>query len=239
MKALVWKVEKCKSGCIQAQSMSWLISSHLIHVSAFINPETGHLVLLDENGGVVQDSTKIIYPGSGSNAWWDCKQLLRQMEDTIQIFEAAHPGKQSLFSIFDQSSVHASLPDDALKAFKMNQSDGGKQWKQLLQLFFLVLTISLFSSMDDALLIPKRFRSMPLHASSSWHVSITYMPSTSCSPSISHAYYLMPNDLIPCLSLIIYTLLVICTPCLFRIIYIHTPYAFHTLTMLFLVYKRL
>ena len=29
---------------------------------------------------------------------------------------------------------------------------------------------------------------MPLHASSSWHLSITYMPSTPCSPSLSHAY---------------------------------------------------
>ena len=109
----------------------------------------------------------------------------------------------------------------------------------VLRFFFLVLTISLFSSMDGTPLVPKCFRSMPLHASSSWHVSITYMPPTSCSPFLSYAYYLMPNDLFPCLSLIIYTLFVLCPPCLFRIIYIHTPYAFHTLTMLSLVYKRL
>jgi len=32
--------------------------------------------------------------------------------------------------IFDQSSTHASLPPDALKAFEMNKSDGGKQCKQ-------------------------------------------------------------------------------------------------------------
>ena len=31
---------------------------------------------------------------------------------------------------FDQSSAHASLPPDALRAFKMNKSNGGKQWKQ-------------------------------------------------------------------------------------------------------------
>src|SRR6266545_8337194 len=98
----------------------------LIHVSAFINPETGHLTLLDEKGDVAQDSTKIIYPGSGGDPWWDSAQLLTQMEGAIQIFEAAHPGKQGLF-IFDQSSAHASLPPDALKAFEMNKSDGGKQ----------------------------------------------------------------------------------------------------------------
>lgn len=55
----------------------------LIHVSAFINPENSHLILLDEKGDVVRDSTKIIYPGSGGDAWWDCEQLLKQMEEAI------------------------------------------------------------------------------------------------------------------------------------------------------------
>ena len=32
--------------------------------------------------------------------------------------------------IFDNSSAHASLPPDALRAFDMNKGDGGKQWKQ-------------------------------------------------------------------------------------------------------------
>ena len=48
------------------------------------------------------------------------------MKDAIEIFEAAHPDKQALF-VFDQSSAHASLPPDTLKAFDMNKSDGGKQ----------------------------------------------------------------------------------------------------------------
>jgi hypothetical protein len=51
------------------------------------------------------------------------------MVDAIDIFEAAHPNKQSLF-IFDQSSAHASLPPNALRAFEMNKSDGGKQCVQ-------------------------------------------------------------------------------------------------------------
>ncbi|KAJ3553708.1 hypothetical protein NP233_g12583 [Leucocoprinus birnbaumii] len=32
--------------------------------------------------------------------------------------------------MFDQSSAHASLPPDALKAFEMNKSNGGKQRRQ-------------------------------------------------------------------------------------------------------------
>jgi len=52
-----------------------------------------------------------------------------QITSTIEIFETAHPNCQALF-IFDQSSAHASLPPDALKAFEMNKSNGGKQCKQ-------------------------------------------------------------------------------------------------------------
>jgi hypothetical protein len=42
------------------------------------------------------------------------------------VFEKAHPNCITLF-IFDQSSAHASLGSDALKAFEINKSDGGKQ----------------------------------------------------------------------------------------------------------------
>jgi hypothetical protein len=52
-----------------------------------------------------------------------------QIKSAIEIFEAAHPDCQALF-IFDQSSAHASLAPDALCAFEMNKSDGGKQQKQ-------------------------------------------------------------------------------------------------------------
>jgi hypothetical protein len=44
-------------------------------------------------------------------------------------FEEAHPGCQALF-VFDQSSAHAALPSDALKAFEMNKSNGGAQRRQ-------------------------------------------------------------------------------------------------------------
>ena len=101
----------------------------LIHVSDFINEEDGRLILLDETGQKIRDARKIIYPGSNGDPWWDNKQLMEQVTSAIEIFEAAHPDCQSLF-IFDQSSAHASLPDDALKSFEMNKSDGGAQRKQ-------------------------------------------------------------------------------------------------------------
>lgn len=48
------------------------------------------------------------------------------MKGAIVIFNHRNPDCQALF-VLDQSSNHVSLPPDALKAFKMNKSDGGKQ----------------------------------------------------------------------------------------------------------------
>jgi len=104
----------------------------LIHVSDFINSASGRLVIQESDGTISQDARVVIYPGSNGDAWWDTEQLLRQVKDAIQIFEVAHVGKEALF-IFDQSSAHASLPPDALKAFEMNRSNGGKQRKQRTQ----------------------------------------------------------------------------------------------------------
>ncbi len=101
----------------------------LIHVSDFINSETGRLVLRDSDGNIIRDAHKIIFPDSNADPWWDNGQLMTQVKSAIKIFETAHPGCQAVF-VFDQSSVHASLPPDALHAFDMNKSNGGKQRKQ-------------------------------------------------------------------------------------------------------------
>jgi len=69
---------------------------------------------------------KIIYHSAGGNPWWDCKQLLDHIEQSVSIFEEAFPTKQALV-IFDNSSAHNSLSHNALKAFEMNKSNGSKQ----------------------------------------------------------------------------------------------------------------
>ena len=86
-------------------------------------------MLLDADGKIIEDAQVIIYPGSNGDPWWDTKQLLAQIKSAIQIFDKAHPDCQALF-VFNQSLAHASLPPDALKAFEMNKSNGGKQRKQ-------------------------------------------------------------------------------------------------------------
>lgn len=98
----------------------------MIHISDFVNEATGRLVLRNANGDIIKDARKVIYPGSNGDAWWDHTQLLDQVNTAIQIFKEAHPDCQALF-IFDQSSAHASLAPDALRAFEMNKTNGGKQ----------------------------------------------------------------------------------------------------------------
>jgi hypothetical protein len=102
----------------------------LIHVSDFINKEDGRLVLRGPDGTISKDARKIIYPGANGDVWWTHENLLEQMSFAIQIHDEANgPDCQALF-IFDNSSAHASLPPDGLKAFDMNKSNGGKQRKQ-------------------------------------------------------------------------------------------------------------
>jgi hypothetical protein len=85
--------------------------------------------MYNEEGGIIKDTRTIIYPGVGSDPWWEHTQLLVQVDKAITIFEEAHPGYEALF-IFDQSLAHTSLRPDALHMFDMNKSNGGKQRKQ-------------------------------------------------------------------------------------------------------------
>jgi hypothetical protein len=101
----------------------------LIHISDWINEDDGQLVNHNSNGKVVRDAQKIIYPGSNGDAWWNCAQLIEQTKIAIDIFNKSHPDCQALF-IFNNSSAHASLPPDALKAFEINKLEGGKRRHQ-------------------------------------------------------------------------------------------------------------
>jgi len=101
----------------------------LIHISDFIEEENGHLIVHNQQGVVVKDACCIMYPGAGGDQWWDHMQLLTQVDWAIDIFEEVHPKCIMLF-LFDHLSVHTSLGPDALCAFDMTKSNGGKQRKQ-------------------------------------------------------------------------------------------------------------
>lgn len=98
----------------------------IIHISDFVEEENGRLILRNAGGEITRDARRIIYPGANGDPWWDHTQLLAQVDEAIAIFEILHPDCTALF-LFDQSSAHASLGPDSLRAFDMNKSNGGKQ----------------------------------------------------------------------------------------------------------------
>ena len=108
-----------------------------IHICGWICETTGHLKLSDEQIAAqselpesqclkVTDLRKIIYPGKNHDAWWDLKQLMDQMQHAVNIFEYLHPDKVGIW-LFDCSSAHEGLAEDALNINNMNINPGGKQ----------------------------------------------------------------------------------------------------------------
>src|SRR5882672_8258894 len=108
-----------------------------IHVLDFILETTGCLCLTQtQHEAQAQlpigdrlrrtDARTIIYPGKNADAWWDMAQLLTQIKDAIPIFEYLHPGAIGIW-VFDCSSAHGALADDALNIKNMNIKAGGKQ----------------------------------------------------------------------------------------------------------------
>jgi hypothetical protein len=110
-----------------------------VHVSDFIGEEHGFLDLNKilpadqladmKHSGVLPENTKsrmIIYPGKNSNEWWDCQQLLVQVEHFIGLFEIVHPVDVCMI-VFDCSANHQAFADNALVVSRMNVKPGGKQ----------------------------------------------------------------------------------------------------------------
>ena len=78
-----------------------------------------------DNGEIIDDAQRIIYPGANGDAWWMHEDLLDQVKSAIDIHKKVNgPECQALF-IFDNSSAHTTLPPDALHAFDMNKGNGG------------------------------------------------------------------------------------------------------------------
>ena len=108
-----------------------------IHISDFILETTGHLSLTQMQHEAQahlpaadhlqsMEARTIIYPGKNADAWWDMAQLLVQLKDALRIFEYLHPGAIGIW-VFDCSSVHEALANDALNIKNMNIKLGGKQ----------------------------------------------------------------------------------------------------------------
>lgn len=107
----------------------------LIHDSDWITPatRTGRLEITpeDQHGRLpvplFNDAAVVTYPGSKGDPWWDCAQLIDQVQTrAIPIFEYLFPNAQGVF-IFDCSSAHESYGPSALRVSNMNLAPGGKK----------------------------------------------------------------------------------------------------------------
>jgi hypothetical protein len=105
----------------------------LIHDSDWITPatSTGRLEITPNDVcGEGQmppftDAAIVTYPGSKGDPWWDCKQLIDQVQQrAIPIFEYLFPKAQGVF-VFDCSSAHESYGPSALRVSNMNLAPGG------------------------------------------------------------------------------------------------------------------
>lgn len=67
--------------------------------------------------------------GENREGYWTCERLLMQLTEAAMIAEAKYPKEEGyrLYWVFDHSSCHAAMADDALNANKMNAKPGGKQ----------------------------------------------------------------------------------------------------------------
>ena len=108
-----------------------------IMISDFIDNHNGFLALTDAE----YESAKVSYPnikkyardfleyGENKEGYWNLSRFMAQIQRAVQIAEIKYPKDQGWRHcwIFDNSSCHNAMADDALNVNKMNVNPGGKQ----------------------------------------------------------------------------------------------------------------
>ena len=106
-------------------------------VSDFIDEHNGFLALSDEEYQAAKATNPNIRPyarefleyGESREGYWTRDKFIAQMHRAIEIAEIKYPkeGGWRHVWVFDHSSCHAAMADDALDVNAMNVSPGGKQ----------------------------------------------------------------------------------------------------------------
>ena len=108
-----------------------------IMVSDFVDERCGYLSLTDDefslacltNPNIRKQARQFLEYGESREGYWTSAKFMCQMEAAVEIAEVKYPktdGWQHVW-VFDQSSCHRAMADDALDASKMNVNPGGKQ----------------------------------------------------------------------------------------------------------------
>ena len=106
-------------------------------VSDFICEQHGYLALTSEEYETAKltDTTirmqarEFLEYGEAREGYWTAEKFMKQLKVAVQIAEVKYPASEGWKHVwlFDHSSCHAAMADDALDVTKMNVNPGGKQ----------------------------------------------------------------------------------------------------------------
>ena len=94
-----------------------------------------HGELYRERSGIKEKVRAIIAPGNSprDDGYWTSEKMLDQFQNKVlPAFEELHPDCVGVF-MFDNSTNHKKMPDDALVASRLNLSDGGKNSRKVIR----------------------------------------------------------------------------------------------------------
>ena len=108
-----------------------------IMMSNFIDEKCGYLSLTQEEYEEAKKNDPTIRKyarqqleyGEAKEGYWTSDKFIAQIKQAVKIAEVKYPREKGfrIVWIFDHSSCHAAMPEDALDVSKMNVSSGGKQ----------------------------------------------------------------------------------------------------------------
>lgn len=108
-----------------------------IMVSDFIEERTGYLALTNEqykhakakDKTIPQVARETLEYGESREGYWSCNKFMKQLQNAVKIAEIEYPRADgwNVIWIFDHSSCHTAMAEDALDVNRMNVKPGGKQ----------------------------------------------------------------------------------------------------------------
>ena len=108
-----------------------------IMVSDFVNELHGYLALTDEeyqnaskdDPTIGRQARQLLAYGENREGYWTCEKFMQQLEVAVKICEYKYPKADGWrwIWVFDQSSCHTAMAENALDVSKMNVGPGGKQ----------------------------------------------------------------------------------------------------------------
>ena len=105
-------------------------------VSDFIEESSGYLQLTQKeydeakkhDPTITRYARRLLEYGEAKEGYWTAEKLMGQVKNAVKIADFKYSRSEGwrVVWIFDHSSCHAAMPEDALDVSKMNVNPGGK-----------------------------------------------------------------------------------------------------------------